>query len=159
MDLQGPDFSDSRDPILSDSRDPMIIFSDSRDPIWNSRDPNRVPETPLKKPCMNIIVNKVACTLVRAKYISQIFSSPLKKFLRPPLPFLRKSLARRHSYSWGCLSICLKKWKKSWRFSCFSKDSKELSYISACNVNICKQTRKDRFIIICTRSHRWRKCF
>jgi len=24
----------------------MIIFSDSRDPIWNSRDPNRVPKTP-----------------------------------------------------------------------------------------------------------------
>jgi len=33
MDLQGPDFSDSRDP--------MIIFADSRDPIFNSRDPNR----------------------------------------------------------------------------------------------------------------------
>jgi len=44
MDLQGPDFSDSRDP--------MIIFSDSMDPIINSRDPNRVPKakTPLKKP-------------------------------------------------------------------------------------------------------------
>ena len=27
----------------------MIIFSDSRDPIWNSRDPNRVPKTPQKK--------------------------------------------------------------------------------------------------------------
>jgi len=38
MDLQGPDFSDSRDP--------MIIFSDSRDPILNSRDPNRVPKSP-----------------------------------------------------------------------------------------------------------------
>jgi len=24
----------------------MIIFSDSKDPIWNSRDPNRVPKTP-----------------------------------------------------------------------------------------------------------------
>jgi len=33
MDLQGPDFSDSRDS--------MILFSDSRDP-------NRVPKTPLK---------------------------------------------------------------------------------------------------------------
>jgi len=43
MDLQGPDFSDSRDPILSDSKDPMINFSDSRDP-------NRVPKTPLKNP-------------------------------------------------------------------------------------------------------------
>jgi len=29
MDLQGPDFSDSRDSIFSDSRDPMIIFADS----------------------------------------------------------------------------------------------------------------------------------
>jgi len=38
MDLQGPDFSDSRDP--------MIIFSDSRDPIFNSSDPNRVPKMP-----------------------------------------------------------------------------------------------------------------
>jgi len=33
MDLWGPDFYDSRDPIFSDFRDPMIIFSDSRDPI------------------------------------------------------------------------------------------------------------------------------
>jgi len=38
MDLQGPDFSDSRES--------MIIFSDFRDPIFNSRDPNRVPKTP-----------------------------------------------------------------------------------------------------------------
>jgi len=37
MDLQGPDFSDSRDPIFFDPGDPMIIFSDSRDPIFNSR--------------------------------------------------------------------------------------------------------------------------
>jgi len=35
-------------PIFSDSTDPMIISSDSRDPICNSRDPSRVPETPLK---------------------------------------------------------------------------------------------------------------
>jgi len=27
---------------------PCVIFSDSRDPIFNARDPNRVPETPLK---------------------------------------------------------------------------------------------------------------
>jgi len=46
MDLQGPDFSDSRDPIFPNSRDSMIIFSGSRDPIFNSRDPNRVPKTP-----------------------------------------------------------------------------------------------------------------
>jgi len=46
MDLQGHDFSDSRDPIFSDSKDPMIIFSDSRNPIFNSGDPNRVPKTP-----------------------------------------------------------------------------------------------------------------
>jgi len=43
MDLLGPDFSDFRDPILSDSIDQMINFSDSRDP-------NRVPKTPLKNP-------------------------------------------------------------------------------------------------------------
>jgi len=48
MDLYGPDFFDSRDPIFSESRDPMIILSDSRDPIFNSRDPNRVPKTPYK---------------------------------------------------------------------------------------------------------------
>jgi len=34
---------------------------------------------------INVIVNKVACTLVRAKYFSQNFSPPLKKFLRAPL--------------------------------------------------------------------------
>ena len=34
---------------------------------------------------INVIVNKVACTLVRAKYFSQSFSPPpLKKFLRAP---------------------------------------------------------------------------
>jgi len=33
MDLWGPDFSDSRDPIFYDFRDPMIIFFYSRDPI------------------------------------------------------------------------------------------------------------------------------
>jgi len=31
---------------LSDSRDPMIIFADSSDPIFNSRNPSRVPKTP-----------------------------------------------------------------------------------------------------------------
>jgi len=36
MDLKGP--------IFSDTRDLMVIFSDSRDPIFNSRDPNRVPK-------------------------------------------------------------------------------------------------------------------
>jgi len=41
MDLQGPDFSYSKDLIFSDTRNPMIIFTDSRDP--------RVPKTPLKK--------------------------------------------------------------------------------------------------------------
>ena len=34
---------------------------------------------------INVIVNKVPCTLVRAKYFSQNFSLPLKKFLRAPL--------------------------------------------------------------------------
>ena len=38
----GPDFSNSRNPVM--------IFSDSRDPIFNSRDPNRVPKTRLRKP-------------------------------------------------------------------------------------------------------------
>jgi len=36
--------------IFADSRDPMTIFADSREPIFNSKDPNRVPETPWKKP-------------------------------------------------------------------------------------------------------------
>jgi len=36
------------DPIFSDSGDLMIIFSDSIDPIFNSRDPNRVPKNTLK---------------------------------------------------------------------------------------------------------------
>ena len=31
-------------------------FSDSRDPIFNSREPNRVPKTSLKKPCMHILL-------------------------------------------------------------------------------------------------------
>jgi len=39
MDLWGPDFSDSRDPIFSDFGDPVFIFSDSRDP-------NQIPQTP-----------------------------------------------------------------------------------------------------------------
>ena len=39
-----------REPIFSDSRDPMMIFSVSRDSIFNSRDPNRVPETLEKNP-------------------------------------------------------------------------------------------------------------
>jgi len=33
MDLQGPNFSDSRGLMFSDFRDPMKIFSDSRDLI------------------------------------------------------------------------------------------------------------------------------
>jgi len=41
MDLQGPDFSDSRDP--------MIIFAALRDPIFNSRDPNRVPNSGVRR--------------------------------------------------------------------------------------------------------------
>jgi len=45
MDLSGPNFSDSRDPIFYVSRDPVLIFSDSRGPIFNSRDPNLVPKT------------------------------------------------------------------------------------------------------------------
>jgi len=36
MDLQGPDYSGSRDPIFSYFRDPMIIVADSRDPVFNS---------------------------------------------------------------------------------------------------------------------------
>jgi len=35
-----------KDPIFFESRGPMIIFSDFRDPIFNSRDPIRVPKTP-----------------------------------------------------------------------------------------------------------------
>jgi len=58
MKLQGPDFSDFRDPIFSDSRNPMIIVSDSRDPIWNSRDANRVPKTPKKN-----LLTRLICKL------------------------------------------------------------------------------------------------
>jgi len=46
MDLWGPNFSDSRDPIFFDSGDPMLTFSDCRDPIFNTRDQNRVPKIP-----------------------------------------------------------------------------------------------------------------
>jgi len=48
MELWGPGFSDSRDPIFSDPRDLMIIFSDSRDLIFNSSDLIQVPKTPKK---------------------------------------------------------------------------------------------------------------
>jgi len=41
MDLNGPNFSDSTNP--------MIIFSDSRGPIFNSMDPNRVLKSSLKE--------------------------------------------------------------------------------------------------------------
>jgi len=37
---------------VSTCRDQMITFSDSSDPIFNSRDPMRVPETPFKKTCL-----------------------------------------------------------------------------------------------------------
>ena len=43
-----------RDTIFSDFRDLTIILSDSRDPMWNSRDPIRVPKTPLEKTCIYI---------------------------------------------------------------------------------------------------------
>jgi len=46
MDLQGPNFTGSRDPIFFDSGGPMLIFSESRKPIFTSRDPNRAPKTP-----------------------------------------------------------------------------------------------------------------
>jgi len=36
MDLHGPDFSESKDPVFSNFRDPLIIFSDSRESIFNS---------------------------------------------------------------------------------------------------------------------------
>jgi len=62
MGLQGPDFSDSRDPIFSDSRDTMIIFSDSRDPIFNSRDSNRVPKTSLK----SLVIDKFILAFFRS---------------------------------------------------------------------------------------------
>jgi len=35
-------------------RDPMTMFTDSRDPMFNSRDPNRVPKTPLKNLMMDL---------------------------------------------------------------------------------------------------------
>jgi len=41
---------------------------------------------------INVIVNKVACTLVRAKYFSQNFRPPLKKFLRVSLTTTTKPL-------------------------------------------------------------------
>jgi len=36
--------------VVSVQTFPVIIFSDSGDPIFNSRGPNRVPNTPLKNP-------------------------------------------------------------------------------------------------------------
>jgi len=69
MDLQGPDFFDSRDPIFSDSKDLMIIFSDSRDPIFNSTDPNRVAKTPLKNPGVVVSSNysESRCARMRSR--------------------------------------------------------------------------------------------
>jgi len=46
MDLQEPNFPDSRDPIFSDSRDPVISFSGSGDPIFNPRNQNRLLKAP-----------------------------------------------------------------------------------------------------------------
>jgi len=46
VNLEGPNFSDYGDPIFFDYRDPIMIFSYCRDPIFNSRDPNRVPKAP-----------------------------------------------------------------------------------------------------------------
>jgi len=42
---------------------------------------------------MNVIVNKVACTLVKVKYFSQNFSLPLEKLLcAPQLVFSHKNM-------------------------------------------------------------------
>jgi len=46
VNLQGPYFSDYKDPIFFDSSDPVMIFIECRDPIFNYRNPNRVPKTP-----------------------------------------------------------------------------------------------------------------
>jgi len=53
MNLQGPDFSDSRDLIFFDSRDPMMILADSRGLIFNSKDLNRSLKH-LKKLCIDV---------------------------------------------------------------------------------------------------------
>jgi len=34
----------------------MIIFSDARDPIFNSKDPNRAPKTPLKDLALTVLL-------------------------------------------------------------------------------------------------------
>ena len=67
MDLKVPDFPDSKHPIFFDSRGPMIIFSDFRDPIFNSRDPNRVPKTPEK-------TLRVAFESIRTVLVSMVFT-------------------------------------------------------------------------------------
>ena len=60
MDLQRPDFPDSRDPI--------IIFSEFRHPIFNSRDPNRVPTAPYKN--SGLTVNGIIDSFFAPRYFS-----------------------------------------------------------------------------------------
>jgi len=56
-----------RDPIFPDSRDPMIIFTDSRDP-------NQVPKTPLKKPDLVLKISYNAMTMLLLKSLECIQS-------------------------------------------------------------------------------------
>jgi len=63
MDLYGPDFSDSWDPIFSDSRNPRITFVDSRDP-------NRIPKTPLKTLSkFRKFISKLLCCMVMGRHL------------------------------------------------------------------------------------------
>jgi len=60
----------------------MIIFSDSRDPIFNSRDPIRVPKTPSKNPALMYSFKGEKCFClqhVRLRCIRSVNSTWLRK--------------------------------------------------------------------------------
>jgi len=68
------DFSFSRDPIFSDSKGPVMIVSDSRNLIFNSRDPNRVPETPYKNPELEYYFYSW-CGLLALNFKAEVFTT------------------------------------------------------------------------------------
>ena len=65
----------------------MIIFADSRDPIFNSRDQNRVPKTPLKKTAYSDAELVKDCTIEALSYLDCDKAYKYKK-----LPLSRKTI-------------------------------------------------------------------
>ena len=119
-----------RDLIFSCSRDPMTIFADSRHPIFNSKDPNRVPKTPLKNPNTNIFFARATCfcnemwnqmpcflvmiTIVAARflhlYACLTYTSAHASILHHCLPTIHLCYADVFTHSIACPSLSVLCW-------------------------------------------------